>query len=746
MKTSFLVGIALNVTLVVSAVGLSTNSWMDGSGKWETVGNWSLGTAPANSDSADVITNAGNNTVTIDATTSGSFSNTLTINTLIVSAPFGSMNTLALNNAGTLSSSPPLLVSNRVTIGSSGVIGIINSSLQIDSSTTASNFDGVIVGVSGSGNQLSIIGVLSSFLGRIGSNVGSSNNTVIVSGTGSVWHNSGVVVGSFGSRNSLIISNGGLIADGVFGSTCTIGNSSSSSNNTVLIVGAGSVWTNGAVNIGSQGSSFNSLIISNGGAMFTIFGSLVHGVSGSNNTVLVSGGGSVLSNGSVLAGSNGSFNSLIISNGGAILSSSACVVGNNTSSRSNTVLVIGAGSAWSNGSVAVGNNGPFNSLIITNGGKVFSGGGTLGVNSSGSNNRVVVAGIGSVWSNQSSLIVGFSGTSNLLLVTGGIVFATNVVIGSLLGASNNVLRIDSGSLIVKNVLGNGCLVVGQLGQGTLMIDGGTVTVDSLIATNGANSSITFNSGTLTVRAGLIDNNQDFVVGGTFIINGGSVTVSQLVLTNNLSSMILTSGTLHAQGTAVTNGQEFVVGNGAVGARFHLLGGVHSFNDGLRARNTATLSGCGTINGTVVIDAGGTVLADCGGTLTFTGIVTNNGAMAADNGSVLESYGTVVNNGAILLFNGGTTNFHGVFINNGTVLNGGNVNVGQVSKSGADIIVRIQSATGFTYQLQITPSLESPTWTNSGASQAGTGGMLTFTDSGGATNQPSRFYRVDVTAP
>src|SRR5439155_19132623 len=154
--------------------------------------------------------------------------------------------------------------------------------------------------------------------------------------------------------------------------------------------------------------------------------------------------------------------------------------------------------------------------------------------------------------------------------------------------------------------------------------------------------------------------------GTLTFDGGSVTVDRLLLTNGIGSVIVfSSGTLHAKGTAVTNSQQFVVGDGASAATFHLLGGVHSFNDGLRIRNAASLTGCGTINGIVVVDAGGTVQADCS-PLVFGQSVTNNGTMRAINGSVLEAYGNVVNNGFINAIHG-ATNFHGVFINNGIVL-------------------------------------------------------------------------------
>jgi hypothetical protein len=80
-----------------------------------------------------------------------------------------------------------------------------------------------------------------------------------------------------------------------------------------------------------------------------------------------------------------------------------------------------------------------------------------------------------------------------------------------------------------------------------------------------------------------------------------------------------------------------------------------------------LSGCGAINGSEIVDAGGAVVVDCGGVLTFTGSVTNNGILHAQNGSVLESCGPLVNNGVIDLM-AGTTNFHSTFINNGTIEN------------------------------------------------------------------------------
>ena len=186
-------------------------------------------------------------------------------------------------------------------------------------------------------------------------------------------------------------------------------------------------------------------------------------------------------------------------------------------------------------------------------------------------------------------------------------------------------------------------------------------------------------------------------------------------------MTFNSGLFQTESTTIANGQQFAIGNGSTAMDFELLGGVHSFSDGLRIPNAAVLTGCGTINGDVTIDSGGWVFTDCG-TLTFAGTVTNNYALAVD-GTDLEFYGTVVNNSAILLYNGGTTDFHGTFINNGVVLNAGWVHVSHVASVTNDVIVEVPSASGFGYQLQVSPSMDSPVWTNS-AAQSGTGGVLT----------------------
>jgi hypothetical protein len=76
-----------------------------------------------------------------------------------------------------------------------------------------------------------------------------------------------------------------------------------------------------------------------------------------------------------------------------------------------------------------------------------------------------------------------------------------------------------------------------------------------------------------------------------------------------------------------------------------------------------------------------------------------------------------------------------------VLSAQNVQVSQVRVSGSAFNVSIQSYPQHTYQLQESGSLTSPSWTNVGQPQAGTGSTLTFTDP--AATGAQMFYQILV---
>jgi hypothetical protein len=201
---------------------------------------------------------------------------------------------------------------------------------------------------------------------------------------------------------------------------------------------------------------------------------------------------------------------------------------------------------------------------------------------------------------------------------------------------------------------------------------------------------------------------------------------------------------NTKSTTVSNTQTFFIGDGVDPATYNLLGGVHSFANGLEVRNNGVLSGCGTINGSVVVDAGGTVLADCGGTLTFTGIVTNNGSWKAVDGSVLESYGPVVNNGVINVLDG-NTNFHAGFVNNGVVVASNSIpQIVSIAVVGSGVEVTFTTSSSPTYYFEYTSNLVTGAWTPL-IGFTGMGGDVIVTDFN-ALSQPQRFYRVQLVVP
>src|ERR1700690_506420 len=111
------------------------NLWANpGSGKWEVASNWSAGTPPGTNDDDQIYIGT---TVTIDATTSGSFPNTMTVSYVAVAAPSV---TLDLNDAGT---NVPLHILLDLDVTNDARLVITNSALQVDGAMTAGNSPGV---------------------------------------------------------------------------------------------------------------------------------------------------------------------------------------------------------------------------------------------------------------------------------------------------------------------------------------------------------------------------------------------------------------------------------------------------------------------------------------------------------------------------------------------------------------------------------------------------------------------------
>ncbi len=413
------------------------------------------------------------------------------------------------------------------------VIGANTSEAQFSGSSQTNLISGVtsnwvgnyFVGNGSSADALLIqsAGVLSNGSGVLG-NGSASNNCAVVSGPGSVWNNNGgLTVGNGGWHNSLVISNGGQVfnSHGVLGD-----NFIGSSSNTALVTGPGSLWKNSSdLEVGGYGSA-NTLVISNGGWVTTSYATI--GFNSFGNSVLVTGLGSVWSNSFSIqlyvAG-----NQLVIQDGGQVISGSSSVA-----LGSGTILVTDPGSVWSNGSYLDFGGFKGSSMVISNGGQVICAYGTL----SASNNSVRIVESG-VW--QSDVLrIGDEKASNTVVVAGGSLLSTNIVIGFPATVCNNLLQLDSGTVLVTNATADAVL---EVRYGKLIVSGGTLRADILVLTNGCSQ--------LVHTGGVI-------LAGSVILNPNTFRIVSITRQGN--DMLVT----WMMGPGGINALQAVAGNGSAG--------------------------------------------------------------------------------------------------------------------------------------------------------------------------------------
>jgi len=187
----------------------------------------------------------------------------------------------------------------------------------------------------------------------------------------------------------------------------------------------------------------------------------------------------------------------------------------------------------------------------------------------------------------------------VLRMSGGALICTDISMGRFQGATGTVV-VTGGQLLATN----DSLRIGREGFGQMMQSNGIVRAnDAAISLEGSGRGLLgLYGGEMHLRSNLIAN-------GRCVVDGGVLNVGQLYFTNAAGVMSFGSGTVRSGGAAVANGRPFVIGDGVKAATYHMNGGVHEFANGLVISANATLSGCGTIVGTVVKN--GTISTNCG---------------------------------------------------------------------------------------------------------------------------------------
>lgn len=691
-----------------------------------------------------------------------------------------------------------LIVSNGATVWSSGTIAIGRSGSSCNT--------GIVVGagsklISGSLGYLEVGATTPSSSNDLvvynGGYLNCGGGTFTISDSGPCIHNSfhmgGVGAMSTGLATYVRNNSGSqfntiVVTNAVF--ACSEISSLGLGENILSVLANGTiVFSNQYAVTGFAGTLTNVLSISAPSSTLTINAGTISAVSGSNAFQVVIGNGTLSSG-----------NSMIITDGGKLLSELAEI---GSSSSYNTGVVAGVGSVWSNYTAGAGyvntnkltvgvgtlGNGTHNYLAVQNGASLVNNGDlAIGDDASSTFNAVVFGGPGApaVIINTGSLNVGASAGSsgNTLIISNASLSCDELDVGAGTNRINNSLTFNGGTITA-----------------TYVEIGGTNTVVFTAGTLSAGGSLfhsTINSGNgVVVGDGVSAAYYDMAAGGTGYHEFDS---PGLVVTNgaSLRGNGTLTGTLTVLGTFVPG---FANSVGAIFTSNSLTFGSSAVLDYDLGTNSdsvtvnANLQLGGTLN---ITDAGGFVPG--GYTLfTYAGILTGGTLTVGTtpNGSYTYTVNTNTIGSVILQVTGGsdpfttwqTHYFTGSPLssapgadplgkgmsNTNQFLAGFNptnaaayVHITAISKTNSvtDIRVDYLGASGdSTYTggpasrtnvLEFTTgtangSYNSNNFASTGVSNilsggVGLGTLTNMVDPGGATNKPSRYYRVRVVVP
>jgi len=602
--------------ITVSAFAATTDQWTNNaSGLWATDLNWSSNQAPNSSFNLVLITNANSKTVTVDAATPSA---NLSIQGLTLSAPSGSTNTLALTDVTT---NVPLQMSGALTVDRGGLLILTNSAIasagvRIDHGGAINLTNSVLKEAGFAFFDVVNGGVLlDSGLIDCGANqavrLGRTNNSpgnLILNGGSMIA--SDIQIGTLtGSRGMLTVSGGNLNATNLL----TLGYAVNSTG--IVSVTSGQLTaTNNFTYVGKSG--FGQMTIGGGSATFAFLsvGNNANGllsVTGGQLTVKPRTTNDWTQIGNIGVGQ---FNV----SGGTVLLFSELHIGDDSSgfgTGSGAALITGGQLIATNDTTAVGRYGPgvmtlSNATAWLTNVSVGRHDGSIGTLNIQSNAQLYLL--------DALSIARFSNSVGHVLVTGGLLSLTNDNIwvgregtGDMI-ISNGTVQAVSAFVALSTVVTD-CITmlpVTNMPSGTLTVAGGNLLLSSnlLVGTSSISTGqVSIAGGNLTV-AGAGNSGYIAVASGTFTLDQGNLTTDKLFLTNNTGQFNFKNGTLQAKNITVANGAPFVIGDGFSPATLVLQGGTYSFADGLVISNNATVTGCGTILGS--ISNFGTLATNC----------------------------------------------------------------------------------------------------------------------------------------
>lgn len=756
--------------LLSTSEAQTTNSWTNSaSGFWPNAVNWSVG-SPNPTHGVELITNANSKTVFMTGFVAAA---TLTVSNLTVSAPAGQTNTLLIGNL----TPQPFLINSNLTVNSGGALLLQEGATQevrnvrtffgsfgyfaVDGTVvqsggllvTATNFGYAFIGFNGKG-QMTMTG--GRWIGS-GESVGPESTLTIAGGTNEVLYT--FFVGSYAGTGTVWMTGGQLVAtNGAIGGGVFIANGQ--------VIQTNGTWLAYYEIVGEQGAG--TLTVA--GGVHNVLGPFAapH-QTGGTGAVWVTGGQLVMTNDVAAIGSSGV---------GQVTVSNGTWLARNVFLGDMATLTVAGGTSRLSSYLSVGDAAGETSVVWVTGGQLVVTNDLSFIGDIGVGQATVSNG---TWLARDIVVAKASGSRGTLTAAGG----TNILSGSLdVGMDTNTMGavwVTGGRLVVTNgnanvadngagqvTVSNGTWQITNLSignyigsQGTVNVAGGTATVSSFLQigiNSGATGAVWVTGGQLlatnTIQVGVSGLGQISVSNGVVLAgdvalglnSGAQGTLTVAGGTNSAySSLVLGNFPCTALGNVTVTGGRLFVTNAAVNAVLEVRNGTLSVSGGLLSVNRLVATNfCGQIIHTGGTLSYGTLVLDPNGDVDGDGLPNgweqNNGldplVPTGNNGANGDADGDGQNNLAEYIADTAPTNSASVF------------RITAITRTGNDILVTWSCVSNHVYIVQTNSPPVSGSYTNNfsdlsplislfGSSLSSTN----YLDSGGATNKPTRYYRV-----
>ncbi len=585
--------------------------------------------------------------------------------------------TLNVQNAGTMASADVVRLGN--------VLGANGSATVKDLASSWTQSSSLFVGDAGDGSiDVESAGLLTTVGAISFGNATTGVGTGVVTGTDSTWNMASTLQIGVNGLASLSVSAGGR-ANTSLGTTIA---ANAGSEGFMLVTGAGSRWSTGAVAVGSAGSG--NLMINNSGIVNTTgdvtLASAAAGVgkatvTGTDSAWNITGGLNIAALGT---------GTLTVDKGASLAATGALTISNPAGAAVGTLNFDG-------GTIAAGgftrsSGGIFNwsdGALLISGGALNNGGENLTINGADLNDAPVLrlsSGAQSVAANLPNLTIG-TNRHAAVVVSGGSNFQTTTASLGTVDSGSGTLHVEgfnskfsttgelniggtsatSGGLGTVSIGPAGSITAGGTlrlwGGGKITVGGGTLRFNSLAANGG---SVEFNSGTIQASSTLNATAPilDALLGATHIlgagrtidvpgstmnlqselnISGGTISGNALAVNSGVILRVVSAGS--AAFNSITNpaGARIYVADSTVssvtsltnGGELHLSGSTATVN-AASLTNTGLVDGSGRINSVVTNNTAGQIRVAAGQRLEIlgsSGSNTNNGLVDVDGGSI-----------------------------------------------------------------------------------------------------------------